>query len=257
MRRMSEERYPAGVPCWVEVLVPSPAAAGEFYSGLFGWELSESGGYVVASLDGSAVAGITALPEGGVPAWNTYVRVDSVADAAARVAGAGGKVALGPLDALPFGRLAVLIDPTGAVLSLWEPGERAGAELVNAPGTWMMSSLHTPDPAAANAFYGTLFGWQAAPFGPLTLYRLPDYVGGHPGQAIPRDVVAAMATTEGTPIPPHWNVNLRVADADAVAARAETLGGSVMQAPMDTPGFRSAVLADPQGAVFSVSQAVA
>jgi uncharacterized protein len=254
---MSVERYPAGVPCWVEVLVGTPEAALDFYGQLLGWEFTESGGYHVASLDGRAVAGVIALPDGGVPAWNTYVRVRSVADAAARVAEAGGTVVAGPLDALPFGRAAVLLDPSGAALSLWEPHERAGAELVNVPGAWMMSSLHTPDPAGANAFYGALFHWETSPLGPVTLYRLPGYVGGHPAQEIPRDVVAAMSSTVGTEIPPHWNVNLRVADADAIAARTETLGGTVVQPPMDTPGFRSAVLADPQGAVFSVSQATA
>jgi uncharacterized protein len=55
-------------------------------------------------------------------------------------------------------------------------------------------------------------------------------------------------------VPPHWNVNFRVADADAIAAHATALGGSVVMGPMDTPGFRSAVISDPQGAVFSVSQ---
>jgi predicted enzyme related to lactoylglutathione lyase len=49
-------------------------------------------------------------------------------------------------------------------------------------------------------------------------------------------------------------VNLRVDDTDAIAAPAAELGGTVLAPPIDTPGFRSAVLADPQGAAFSVSQ---
>ncbi len=55
-------------------------------------------------------------------------------------------------------------------------------------------------------------------------------------------------------VPTHWNVNLRVDDTDAIAAQAAELGGTVLAPPIDTPGFRSAVLADPQGAAFSVSQ---
>jgi len=58
-------------------------------------------------------------------------------------------------------------------------------------------------------------------------------------------------------VPPHWNVNFRVDDADAIAAHATELGGSVMMPPADGGGFRSAALADPQGAVFSVSQPIA
>jgi len=49
-----------------------------------------------------------------------------------------------------------------------------------------MSSLHTPDPAVATAFYGAVFGWQAQAVGPLTLLRLPGYVGGHEQQTLSR-----------------------------------------------------------------------
>ena len=47
----------------------------------------------------------------------------------------------------------------------WEPGERKGAQLVNEPGAWAMSHLDTPDPAAAAAFYGAVFGWTTETFG--------------------------------------------------------------------------------------------
>ena len=55
---------------------------------------------------------------------------------------------------------------------------------------------------------------------------------------------------------PRWSVDLWVDDADAIAADAERLGGTVVVPPHDTPGFRQAELADPQGAAFSVSQKV-
>jgi predicted enzyme related to lactoylglutathione lyase len=262
---MSErEDYPPGVPCWVETLQPGPREALEFYGPLLGWEFGDSGAmpgggeYFVARMRGRDVAAIGALPPVGgptVPVWNTYVSVASVEAAAERVTAAGGDVAIGPLDAHPAGRLAVVVDPAGAAISLWEPGEHQGAQLVNEPGTWTMSSLHAPDVHAADEFYGSVFGWEPEAFGQVTLFRLPGYAGGVEGQPVPRDVVAAMAPPDPQ-IPPHWNVNLRVADADATAERAAALGGTVVAAPMDTPGFRSAVLADPQGAVFSVSSLV-
>lgn len=246
-------RYPPGTPCWVDTLQREPLAALDFYGPLFGWEFSEPGpgGYVVARLDGHDVAGIGALPSEGPAIWSTYVRVE---DAGAELAGA--TLLMGPLDVAPAGRLAVLADPTGAAFCVWEPGEREGAQLVNEPNTWLMSSLHTPDPVAAGAFYGAAFGWQAESVGPVTLFRLPGYVGGHAQQTLPRDMVAVMAPPNAQ-IPPHWNVNFRVDDADAIATRAAQLGGSVMMPPADGGGFRSAVLADPQGAVFSVSQPLA
>jgi hypothetical protein len=259
---MSErEEYPTGVPCWVETLQPGPHEALDFYGPLFGWEFSGpgpmpgGGEYFVARIRGRDAAAVGALaPVGGpaVPSWNTYVSVDDIEAATERATVAGGTVLIGPLDALPAGRLAVVIDSCGAAICLWEAGERKGAQVVNEPGSWTMSSLHTTDVHVANEFYGAVFGWEPEAYGPVTLFRLPGYVGGLEGQPIPRDVVAVMAPPSAE-IPPHWNANFRVADADATAEQAAALGGMVIAAPMDTPGFRSAVLADRQGAVFSVS----
>jgi uncharacterized protein len=53
--------------------------------------------------------------------------------------------------------------------------------------------------------------------------------------------------------PPSWSVDFWVDDVDATAARAAALGGRVLAAPMDTPVGGTSVLADPQGAPFSVS----
>jgi predicted enzyme related to lactoylglutathione lyase len=269
---MSERAdYPAGVPCWVETVQPDPRAALDFYGTLFGWEFAGPGPmpddlpgeYYVAQLDGRDVAGIGSLPDLGVPptpSWNTYIRVDSADDATDRAQAAGASLLAGPLDALPAGRLAVLVDPVGAAFGVWEARSREGAQLVDEPRTWAMSSLHTNDAADAKAFYGSVFGWQPEPFGPpearMTLWRLPGYVGGAPQQPVPRDVVAVMAPA-GDGVPPHWNVNFYVGDADATVEQAAQLGGQVLMGPLDTPGFRSAVLAAPHGAVFSISQLVA
>ena len=88
----------------------------------------------------------------------------------------------------------------------------------------------------------------------MTLFRLPGYVGGEPAQPVPRDVVAAMAPradgqAEG------WVVDFWVADLEATVARAGELGGCVVAAPSESPAAGSAVLADPAGAVFSVTRA--
>jgi predicted enzyme related to lactoylglutathione lyase len=53
---------------------------------------------------------------------------------------------------------------------------------------------------------------------------------------------------------PHWSVDFWVSDTDSVSARAWELGGTVVTPPADNAGFRSSVIADPHGAVFSVSQ---
>jgi uncharacterized protein len=267
------DHYPPGAPCWVETLTADPDAAQRFYGGLFGWEFAGSGPlagpgrteYFVARQDGHDVAGVAPLSpppaEPPPPAWNTHVSVADVEEAAARTVAAGGALLREPFDALPAGRIAVVADPAGAVICLWEPASRPGAGLVNEPSAWAMSLLSTDDPEGAQTFYGKLFGWQAEAFdagsgAEIWLWRLPGYVGGEPQQPVPRDVVAAMTRLPASPEgpAPHWSVDFWIADADAAADAAPELGGSVVATPIEDAGFRRTVLADPQGAVFSASQ---
>jgi predicted enzyme related to lactoylglutathione lyase len=283
--------YQAGVPCWVDTFQPDPDSAVGFYAKLFGWEVDRRmppdspRKYFVCKLRGRDVAAIGSQPSEGVPPdWNTYVWVDSVDDVAAKTIEAGGSVALEPFESPDGGRVAMLADQAGAVLCVMEPGSRRGAQLVNEPGAWAMSVLNTRDVEGSKRFYGTVFGWGTQTFdagrGELTIWRLPGYVGGGPEQPVPRDMVAAMApiTGEGFPregfpggqaephplqvravedVAPHWSVNLWVHDADAVAARAAELGGRVVVPPYEAPGFRAAVVADPQGTMLTVGQPTA
>ncbi len=268
---MSErERYPAGVPCWVDTAQRDPDSALRFYGALFGWQFSgpgqmagdPHGAYYVARLGGRDVAGISSMPRVGAPpapVWTTHVAVASADRTAASVRSAGGTVIVPPFDAPPAGRMAVLSDPTGAVFCAWEARDRQGAQLVNEPRAWAMSSLVTSDPQACEAFYGAVFGWQpdtlGAKEGGLTFWRLPGYVGGEPQQPGPRDIVALMMPgRDGAPS--RWNVDFWIDDADAAAAKAVTMGGKAIVPPHDVPMFRNAVLQDPQGAVFSVSQLI-
>jgi predicted enzyme related to lactoylglutathione lyase len=259
--------YEPGVPCWIDTLQPDPDGAMAFYAQLFGWEFAgpgempgdPPGRYFVARLRGRDVAGVGSQPAGSpsaAPSWNTYVYVASAADAARAARNAGGAVLVEPFEALPAGRAAVLADPAGASLCVWEPSERKGAELVNEPGAWAMSHLNAPDPERAAAFYGALFGWTTETFGEgagaVTMFRLPGYVGGEPQQPVSREVVATMSATDGDG-PAQWRMNLWDRDVDATAAKAAQLGGSVVVAPFDTPMARAAVLADPHGASFSIN----
>jgi predicted enzyme related to lactoylglutathione lyase len=186
------------------------------------------------------------------------VTVASVEEAAAEAEAAGGTVLVEPVDAAPAGRMAIVADPAGAPIALWQAGQRAGAQLVNAPSAWAMSLLTTPDPEGAQAFYGQMFSWEAEAFpdgGPgVSLFRLPGYVGGEPNQPVPRDVVAAMMAVPVGSGPASWNVDFWISDAEQAAADAPVLGGSVIAPPQDAPPFRRAVLAAPDGATFSVSE---
>jgi predicted enzyme related to lactoylglutathione lyase len=272
---MSErDGYEPGVPCWVAAVEPNPERAVSFYASLFGWEATNlmpddsPAKYFLCTLGGRRVAAVVSqhgAPPPPVPVWGTYVWVNSADETVARATEAGGRVLGEPFDSPGGGRMAVLSDPSGAVFCLWQPGEHRGAQVVNQPSAWSMSQLNTSDPERAKAFYGTVFGWRTETFNvgdsEITLWRVPGYVGGEPQQPVSREVVGVMAPTsserfpDGTPA--HWSIDFWVHDADAIADHATRLGGTVVVAPRDTPGFRNAVLADPQGAAFSVSQLMA
>jgi uncharacterized protein len=267
--------FPSGVPCWIDIEPADADEAQQFYAGLFGWTFSDAmppgapGFYLIAHLDGHDVGAIAPPEPVSTGAWNTYIAVDDV-DATTLAADlAGATVASRPQDAGPAGRWAEIVDVTGARLRLWQAGRRLGAQIVNVPGSWNFSDLHTSDPTAARAFYDPLFGWEADELGGgVAMWRRPGY-GEHlastvdPGiverqQAVAappgfQDAVAWLALlAEGEE--PHWHVTFTVADRDDAVATAEKLGARVVTGPHDDEWTKSAVVRDPQGATITLSQ---
>ncbi len=274
-------KYIPGVPCWVDSNQPDPQAALPFYSGLFGWEFENvmpaeaEGEYDMARIRGGDVAAIGPLPPGHPPMamWNTYVAVASADDSAEKVGAAGGTVLQGPFDVMDAGRMAVVADPEGAVFCIWEAKENIGAKVVNEHGALNFNGLATRDAAAAEAFYGAVFGWKILAIPAGTFWILPGY-GDHLEESTPGlheqmeqmgapdgfiDVVAAVEPIAGddTDTPAHWSVTFGVDDVELTAKQAAELGGTVLVAPHDAPYTRMATVQDPQGAVFIASQFVA
>jgi uncharacterized protein len=255
--------YEHGVPCWVDTWQADPDTAATFYAGVFGWDVEQGTPpgtdtrYYMCRLRGSDVAAIGSPPPAGTaPTWTTYVWVDDADAVAASAVNAGGSLVAEPFGSLDGGRTAIVADPSGAVFGLWTPGAHRGAQRINEPSAYAMSFLRTPDLAGATKFYGAVLGWTTEAIGPWLLSRLPGYMGGIPEQPVPRDVVAAMERAGGGEAA-YWRADFWIADADAAAARATQLGGSVIAGPEDAGPFREAVLADPAGATFSVSQLTA
>ena len=145
-------------------------------------------------------------------------------------------------------------------------------QLVNEPGTWVFSTLSTGDMAGTEAFYGAVFGWTLGVHGEdgSAMLMKPGYADAQERQEpgfIKRlerigapegfgDVVATtMPLSDGES--PHWHVTFSAADVDASAKRVGELGGEVLVEPFDAPWVRVAVVRDPEGAVFTLSQFVA
>jgi predicted enzyme related to lactoylglutathione lyase len=269
---MAGRSYPHGVTCWIDSEQPDLEAASRFYGGLFGWTLTDAvppdapGSYLIATLDGADVAALGPATGSSSAGWNTYVAVDDADVTAAAVPAAGGVVLAPPADAGPGGRAATCADPQGAGFRLWQARRRLGAQLTNSPGTWNFSDLRTPDRDAAMAFYAPLFGWRAVDMaqGAGTMLQVPGYgdhlaatvdPGIHERQAAAppgfADVIGSLVVTPDEPA--HWHVTFTVADRDGSVATAERLGATVLRSA-DGLWTRNALLRDPQGAEFTVSQ---
>jgi uncharacterized protein len=278
---LERDGYMPGVPCWVDTSQPDPAAAVEFYSGLFGWDFEDvmppgsAGKYYIARLRGGDVAAVGSQPEGGAPmaVWNTYFWVDSADQAVSKVLDAGGRVAMDPFEVMDAGRMAACTDPEGAAFCLWQAREHKGARIVNEPGSLNFNSLNTRDAGGAKSFYGSVFGWETLSLGGgAEMWRLPGYGDflelRDPGlrkrmaetAAAPdgfEDVVATLnPIPNNQPVDPHWSVTFAVDDADATAETAANLGGQVVAPPFDAPWVRMTVITDPQGATFTASKFV-
>jgi uncharacterized protein len=248
--------YTQGTPNWVDLQTTDQQGAKAFYAGLFGWTyddqpMPQGPVYSMAQIGEDNVAAIAPqspdmAAQGVPPMWNTYIAVDSVDDAAAKVEAAGGQMVMPVFDVMDAGRMAFVLDPGGAAVGLWQANQHIGATLVNEPGTVTWNELVTADPAGSAGFYQQVVGLTTSDMEMEgQKYTVFETGGQQVGGTLPPPM-------EG--IPNHWHVYFAVEDADATAAKATELGGSVIVAPFDIPVGRIAVLGDPQGAMFSVMQ---
>ena len=114
-----------GVFSWNELMTTNVAAAKAFYHEALGWDLEDMSNigmaYTIAKQGGREVAGIMTIPDdakGMPPAWGSYVTVDNVDARVERIQSLGGKLCHGPFDIPNVGRIAVITDPQGAMLSM-------------------------------------------------------------------------------------------------------------------------------------------
>lgn len=246
-------KYPHGTPIWVDLSTTDVPAAVSFYGELFGWaaeDLGEQAGhYNMFRKDGKQVAAANAVMDPHQPpAWTTYVSTADAKATADKVRAAGGTVALEPMQVMDAGSMAVFQDPTGAFFAVWQPGNMAGAELFNEPGSQTWNELGTRDMDRAKKFYTEVFGWgiKDSPMGPDTSYTEFQIDG--------KSIAGGMPMGDNFPasVPANWLVYFAVEDPDATVAKAESLGGKVMMGTQQSPAGPFAVLADPQGAAFAI-----
>lgn len=248
--------YAPGEFCWVDLMSHDMEAAQAWYGSIFGWDakLEDTQGgppYATFLKNGKAVAGLGEATsemkaQGIPPVWNNYVSVRDCAATEQKAKELGATITVPTMDVMDAGKLCFFMDPQGASICLWERGNHFGAELVDEPGAFCWNELATRELDASKRFYTELFGWKLStqPMGG-TSYTVIENAGKMNGGMIEM-------TDEWEGIPAHWMAYFWVEDVDASVKRIEASGGQVRVPPTDIEVGRFSVVADPQGATFTV-----
>lgn len=250
---------------WYELTTSDLDAAIAFYGDVIGWTVTPSGApgmdyrLIHAPRSGDAggkdVGGMMALPAeakamGMPPAWVGYVDVADVDAEVLAFEAAGGKVAWPANDLPEVGRMAMLVDPQGAMIYVMTPlprtdGQRSEAYSPGTPGHAGWNEYHARDWAAAFDFYAGRMGWEkgaSMDMGPMGTYQVFEADG------------VRMGGMMNNPLPQQaWLFYFMTGDIDAAVARITAGGGAIQLPPMEVPGGMWAVVArDPQGAMFGL-----
>ena len=251
------DRYEHGVFCWVDLATTDAEAAKPFYSQLFGWTYEDMPvegmpPYVMAFKGDRRVAAMFSMPEdmkaqGIPPHWESYINVEDLDAAVQSWQSHGGKVIKSACEVMDAGRMAVVQDPTGAFVQLWQANSHIGAGVVNEVNTYCWPELQTRGADKAAEFYTAVFGWET------TAQEKPPYyisakVKGHYNCGM-FDLDRAELPAE---IPPHWEVYFNVENIDKALALVRNLGGKALMEPLAIDPGRFATIADPQGAVCTL-----
>lgn len=259
-----------GRPVWLDLMTHDVAGATAFYSALFGWEFTdqgeEFGHYTLITKDGHQIGGMmsslmslhgpTSEPQAPT-AWTVYLHSDNIEDALSGLTRVGGRAVLGPMDVADHGRQAYLMDPGGAHVGLWQPRTMRGFDLPLTPGTPVWFECMSKDIDAALPFYQDVLGWDVHWMTPGTVEPESDPVVRYATNGVDDTSCAGLCDAAAF-LPPEassfWRIYFSTTDAEATAARVQELGGTVVEAPTDSPYGTFAQVNDPQGATFMINQ---
>jgi predicted enzyme related to lactoylglutathione lyase len=244
---------------WADLFTSDPAAAKDFYTGLFGWTaavvdrptLFGTHHYVVLSVGDRPIAGIVKRNLSSSDEihgrWVGFISVPDVAQALAAVASGGGKALSGPKDRPARGTQAIFSDPDGATLGLIHSSSGDPGEYLPGIGSWTWAELFARDTGAAGAFYRSVAGYEV----------IPDTRDGRPNSFVLASGGFSRAALNPLPDRPKahpvWLLFVRVASVKDTAEKAVALGGRVLVAPSDTPSeYWRAIIADPTGAPLGI-----
>ncbi len=240
---------------WFEYVSTDAPKAQGFYGELFGWGTKKvplSGmEYTMIAQGDATIGGYLPTPEGvsKQATWLSHLRVDDAKAAAQKVKALGGKILMDAEKLGSVGTKAVVADPHGGVLALWQPTDPNETSTPAATGRFCWNELTSKDPAASVAFYQALGGFSTdsmdmgPEMGAYHLLKTGD------------TMIAGIMKAPMAEAPHAWTPYVQVTSADQTADKAKRLGAHLIVPPTDIPNVgRFAIFADPQGAVLGILQ---
>jgi predicted enzyme related to lactoylglutathione lyase len=235
--------YQPGKIVWHDLVTPDLAASQDFYGKLFGWTFDEvTTGYVIVRNETRMIGGMASLDSGNRAGyWVPQMSVPDVDKAVNKTTSAGGQALLKPFDLPDRGRVALVRDPEGGVFGLIRTARGDPPDSPAALNEWLWHEIWSQNVEASERFYTSLAGFTVSrDKSQGTNYRLMT-AGGRPRLAV--------ADKPGDLPGNTWAVYVRVADVDAMTAKAESLGATVLMAPRSAVRHGSvAIITDPTGA---------
>jgi predicted enzyme related to lactoylglutathione lyase len=248
------ENVPPGAPCWIDLWTSDVDASRRFYAGLFGWEAQEPsvefGGYFMFTRHGVPVAGAMG-DMGDTPAdntWKVYLTTSDINETVAAGVSAGANFTFPPMPVADLGIQTVLNDSTGAALGAWQPIEFPGFMTLEEPGTPCWFELNARDYDAAVDFYQRVFHLEPKVMADSDDFRYASLVSGDSEVAGILDARGLL----GDGVTSNWVVYWQVDDISQSLSLVSTLGGRVIDGPVDSPYGPIATVCDPSGAVFKL-----
>jgi predicted enzyme related to lactoylglutathione lyase len=228
-----------GMPCWVDVMVDSEEQHHDlraFLSALFDWTWTlggpEMGYYSIASMNDAAVMGL-GRNEGAKGTATTYLTTSDIDAAVQRGIDLGATSVMPATQVMDLGHMAMMIDPTGASVGLWQPGTFHGFGVQyeeNAPGWFDHVSS---DPQKAGEFYAALTGHQLNSLeGDMRILQ-----NGEQWFAS----LSNLAPGEG----PQWKPIFVVDSLERIHEVVSRHGGAILLAEMPVPGSAICVFTEP------------
>lgn len=227
---------------WMDIVSTDLERSVDFYRTVFSWQLGESmghhgGEYRLLSCDDEIVAGAEEIgSDKGPPRWTVFVSTSDMDDLVKRVGVAGGTTTFNPQPLEQLGTIAMIQDPLGATLGVWEPRSFDPEAVPLVGGRFCGAELMTSDLDATVDFLRGALGWVAESDSDDEGVRL----------GVGTDSATVRPGTQG-----EWIPLLHASAIESALEAIRTAGGTHLQPRAD--GVIEA--ADPLGAKFLLRSA--